>query len=533
MGGFISPLFLYVGVFKMIHKRKIYFILALILLINFVAIPKKSNAVALSLGSIYGTTLGTKILAFILSCAAVGVTFDALEEAEKMFDKWQMDSNNWEPPGDGDPDRNWSDLVESILGGAMLGDRIPSLFNSIKDFFQSFGSIEGDNDVISLDDDVISLDDIVFVPYNDLIKPSSTGKTYTLYNSRDSGLTNVTVSYKSLSFTVIVDETQYDGLNPSVINKPFYRITVIENGDVFKTSGYGSFRISLVKTSINKLYFQLSKGVSTAGSTSFRTSSIYDLLDINGIDSSYDYKSDTIKFPDTIKFNVKPNSSVLTDTLPVETSRPQIDIVPLEITATPEGVEQTVYPGTMENLVDDMVNTVTFDDLQNLDSTTPYSLTETEKGVIVTTDSQTGTVITPTPYPYPNQEPIEDASEFQGKNIGLLETIINWLKLIWESIQKFFEMPEDLTLDTSKLRLSDFQLKFPFSIPWDLHKAISVFAKEPTNPNLSIDIGTENLQVYEEIDLSSIDLPLRFARYVASIFFIIFLANKTRDLIKW
>ena len=141
--------------------------------------------------------------------------------------------------------------------------------------------------------------------------------------------------------------------------------------------------------------------------------------------------------------------------------------------------------------------------------------------------------------PYPDIEftPIEDVPAFQGENIGLLKSIVNWVSLIGNELLglpvKLFSAPSDLSLDFSKLKLTDFKNKFPFSIPWDIARCITVFAKSPTAPDLNIDIDTEYLQIQHSIDVSRIDFPLRFARYAASVFFIMYLAGKTRDVIKW
>ncbi|MDD4548094.1 MAG: hypothetical protein PHI05_05100, partial [Bacilli bacterium] len=239
-----------------------------------------------------------------------------------------------------------------------------------------------------------------------------------------------------------------------------------------------------------------------------------------------------------IKYNVFPNSTVITGISPPNTPQLPVTNIPYETNITEEGQEKTYYIGDLNDLTNDVVNNTTWQDLVNTSinyqtgtSEPSYTLTPTQEGVIIITDPETEEI--PTPYPNPDFEPIEDASEYQGKSIGLLQVIINWLKLIYDSIQNFFEMPEDLTLDTTSLRLVDFQLKFPFSIPWDLYNSINVFAETPSEPELIIDIDTEYLKVNHEIDISSIYLPLTFARYVATIFFIIYLANKTRDLIKW
>jgi len=92
----------------------------------------------------------------------------------------------------------------------------------------------------------------------------------------------------------------------------------------------------------------------------------------------------------------------------------------------------------------------------------------------------------------------------------------------------------DVDLDVDKLKKPrQWSLKFPFSIPWDLERVLGLFSPSPVEPDLGINIDTSYLKLNYDIDLDLIGLPIRFLRYVATAFFVFWLAGKTRDVIKW
>jgi len=205
---------------------------------------------------------------------------------------------------------------------------------------------------------------------------------------------------------------------------------------------------------------------------------------------------------------------------------PKIKDIP---TAT--GGTQKVYDGDIDEYLEDITNNATWSDIDEYIKTgaNTTTLTPTAEGTL-----EVGEVITDG-LPYPNvgtDAPIDVLTGIGGIT-GLLQGLTNWLANIANTISNIFSIPADLTLNFDSLRLLNFKDKFPFSIPWDIYRAIAVFAQGPQDPELAINLDTDYINVQHQINLSAIDLPLRFARYAMSIFFILFLATKTRDLIKW
>ena len=473
----------------MIHKNKIMIILLVcILLVNFIAEPRESEATAIAIGS-------SKLLSFLLALAATGVTVATVDQAEKLLEKYELDMGyNWddminrapEPPSGGGPNPNKKLILATLIGGP-VGAFLSTIFGGLKEWLQGLGAKEGENEIS-----------------NDIYLDSSLGSVR--LNNGES----VNLYLKNKGYAKCQNINGY--LHYYVSNGIDYK-----SGKVSQYLGWTNVRLGLYAGKLDLFY--------TFGSE-YRVGANLPLLDYDTTDL------ETVK--ESIKYNILPNSYITTNIPPSTIPQPDISNLPLQPVIRPDGKEQLIYPGTLDDMVNDLVNNTTADQVQDLaNGYLPYTLTETESGVLVEFDGQPVVA----PFPEPDTSPIENPAEFQGKNIGLLQSIINWISQFMNQQQNIvtnlFKIPEGLSIDTSKLRLKDIQTKFPFSIPWDLYKAINVFAETPSEPNLEIDINTEYLDVNHTINMSTINLPLRFARYASTIFFIIFLAGKTRDLIKW
>lgn len=490
----------------MIHSKKnkiLTILLICILLINFIVEPKVANAAVgtATLVALYGPTVAEALLAFILSAAAVGVTFQAVDEAKAMFDKWQMDSKNWQPPVDGGGN-GWKNLLKNLIAGGIVAGAGMEMLDKLKNWFQSLGAKAGEN---NLYDSNVSIDlgskEIYSITY-----PSSSLGTYSFITRLGS---------IQATFTERISNTFYIDVEINTANGTFKQ----------SGAGYRNVPFTFVMSINNGCYLD------------------YNYNKPKIIDNRSIKEEHIIEVPSQATYYVANNSYVITNNPPSTLPQPNIDIskIPsdkLKPIVKPDGTTGYQYEGTTDDLVDDIVESTTEDDVITGGFISPGRYT------IYEIDTETGTIIEIVPetgdLPFPdleNPEIPENELVGQGSIIVLLKSIVNWLYNLWLSPQKIikdlFEVPPNLKLDTSKLRLKDFQLKFPFSIPWDIAKSINVFAKSPTTPDLDIDINAENLKVNHSIDLSRIDLPLRFARYVSVIFFILYLANKTRDLIKW
>jgi len=200
----------------------------------------------------------------------------------------------------------------------------------------------------------------------------------------------------------------------------------------------------------------------------------------------------------------------------------------IEKSISSDGSLDVIYDGDLDDYLNDIVDNATFEDLTKSISG-EYSTSE-----IVQVGDGTLSISVPNDGTIPGDIPGEGdiPADLGGiaTGIGAIGTL---LQNISTSITNIFSIPGDLTLNFDSLRLLNFKDKFPFSIPWDIYRAIAVFAQTPQDPEISVDLDTAYLDVQHQINLSAIDTPIRFARYVMSIFFILFLATKTRDLIKW
>ena len=486
-------------------KKIFIFIMIFAIVFVFVFETNIAYATTATFGAIYGTELGSEILAIVLASLAVGVTYNSLVEVEQLFKASEL--IDWDeilgsapdpPPGGGhNPNKK---LITALLLGVPGGAFLSSIFGDLISWFQDLGATEGEN---TISDDI---------QYNGFIN----GYAYELN---------------------IVGNNTHDLKVYITINGGPSQI--IANAGASSSSGY---KYSVETLSIKDIVYHSPSKVIVELSYRFwsyppdgpryllptNVTTKNPVLNI-GTD---EYTENPYPIHQPITFNVKPNSSVITNTLPNNIPQPDISNLPgIETITTSDGQEKVIYPGNFEDLVNDIVNNITFEDIKNIiPGTNSYIITETQEGLNINTGQES-------PFPDVNTDPIEDSSIFQGTTIGLLQSIINWLNLIRNDIlnffNKLFEVPSDLNLDLSNLKLNGFQERFPFSIPWDIAAAISVFSSSPSEPDLTIDMDTNYFTINHEIDISSISLPLRFARYAASVFFILYLANKTRDLIKW
>ena len=437
-----------------------------------------ASATTATFGYIYGTELGSEILAFVLASLAVGVTYNSLVEVEQLFKA--SEPINWDeilgsapdpPPGGGNnPNKK---LITALLLGVPGGAFLSSIFGDLISWFQGLGSNVGENSI-------------------DIIKSS-----FQLGNN-------------TIDLVKIEDNKWRIDLNGNLL----VVLPETKNNDMQI--------ISISPIDQSNVYINISFTWRYGGK---QTQQLSASIPGHGLETE-------IQGSESIKYNVKPNSSVITNIPPTTIPQPDISMLPgIETITTPDGQEKVIYPGDFEDLVDEIVNNITFDDVKNITpGSNPYIVTETQQGLNIDIGVES-------PFPDVNTDPIEDTSAYQGTTIGLLQSIINWLSLIRNDIsslpEKLFEVPQDLSLNFDNLRLNGFQERFPFSIPWDIASAIGVFSSSPTEPDLTIDMDTNYFSLNHEIDISAISLPLRFARYAASVFFVLYLANKTRDLIKW
>lgn len=414
-------------VFNIKYKNIIIFILVFTLMFNFIIIPKKVNAnpLVIPLAAKYGAVKASQLIVFILAAATAGVTFDAVEEAEKVLDKWQLDSNNWEPPT---PEPNkWLDALKKLAIFGTASTVFGSIIDNIKTYFQNIGAQEGINELAN-DSDIVA-------------KINVNGKDYTLTKSK-------------------IDNDRYHLI---------FQKGIQSGGKLVIFNNNINYRYNF-KIENNKLYCYVYNSNNYLLATSFPINLD---SDVNNDDNV------PFEFIKGTEYNVKSDSIILTNKDPFELPtwyQPNIlDIVPTKNITTPQGINETIYQGTEEELFEDLVNTITFDDLKTSQSREPYTLTETQSGTKIKVDSSTLT-----PYPDIEIEPIEDTSQYQGESIGILKSIVNWLSNILKAIQtlpeKFSDMLKSILIpqpDYIKNKLltikTDLEYKIPIELPDEIN----------------------------------------------------------------
>lgn len=126
--------------------------------------------------------------------------------------------------------------------------------------------------------------------------------------------------------------------------------------------------------------------------------------------------------------------------------------------------------------------------------------------------------------------------DFGGGSTTNIENNIEFNTNIYNDISNYFD--NGFTDGTGWNEIQEtFKDKFPFCIPWDIMYLFYSFASEPETPSWlwSWNIPLPFEQVYEvniDINLAPFEPLAKVVRTFTSLFFIIFLINKTKDIIK-
>lgn len=465
------------------YKKIISLILVFTLILNFI-IEVKTQAVGLTISGIYGASKALELILFILAAATVGVKFNALEEANAMYDNYR----NWgsiEPP----PENDWKNALKQLLTIGTLSTVVGGIITNIRDFFQSEGAVEGEN----------------ISPY---------GQNYTV------GDMSIWIDYYPISTTVVRPMIVSNQGITSYFSKPngeFWDIGISQKSEfkytvsTEKNNQYTIFQVRSYRKSNNKL---------VASGNVRLLSSI-----------SYDTEEQELNY---IKYNVEPNSLILSGRNPSELPewyQPNLlDIVDTKEKTLATGENITEFEGTIDDLIDELIEKTTFEDLKNATSRPSYTMKENQSGTTVIETGQSSE----TPYPDIEIEPIEDVSQFQGENIGLLKSIVNWLSNIkneivniGDKIDNLVKEEEPKEIDWTPITSVSLTDKFPFSLPWDLKKSISMLASEGKAPVWEIPLVTETII----IDMGEFEEIASIARIFNTLLFIIILIILTRRFI--
>lgn len=495
-------------------------ILILTIMFNFTMQPKityATSAAAVPLAVKYGLPVAEKLIAFLLTCLAAGITYKTLDEAEKAFYNWLDSLPEYEPPQDnGGGGNGWRDSIKQFFKVGAITGAIYGLFNKIMEFYVGIGAKEGENVIegIEFTDSFVSSEGYIYYKVTDgsIVYPSFVNEKYYLSGGGYRIYRYLRFHFYKSGSDVFVDVLSYADeydRKGKYVGSPIYRTTsrCFNLGSNFGLTGLG-YSIDMTPPPTENQQIHIFK-----------------------------YEEDSSVVPDNggfveIPYYVKPDSAVLTDRNPFEEPewyQPNIlDIVPTTTIIDSQGIKKTIYEGTIDDLVNDIINNITFEDIQNSKKREPYTFIQEGTSTVIQTGEESDV-----PYPSPETGPIDDTAQYQGKVVGLLQSIINWLKHIADIPNKLFEIPDNLDLDFSAFEGADLREKFPWCIPFDLKDSFSAFAQQARNPSFDIDLDTQYFSIHHTIDYSFMTFFIGFFRYACIIFFSIVLISKTRDLIKW
>lgn len=123
-------------------------------------------------------------------------------------------------------------------------------------------------------------------------------------------------------------------------------------------------------------------------------------------------------------------------------------------------------------------------------------------------------------------KPGEGEGAETGTTAGLIGSII-------ELLRNFFDSPSDFRLNLDGFKNLILPDRFPFSIPFDMVKAVELFAAAAADFVFRIDLDTQYFSVHHTVDLTPYAVPIAFFRYACVFWFAWILISRTHDLIKW
>lgn len=488
---------------------------------SFIIKPKMAYAStsAIPLAVKYGMPVAEKLIAFLLTCLATGITYKTIDDAEKAFYDWLNSLPEYEPPpDDGGGGNGWRDSIKQFLKIGTVSVAIYNLFDRIKEYYTGLGAEEGENiiETIQFAKSFISDNGKKYYKVTDgsVVYPSFVNKKYEIRGGY--------YIYRYIRFY-------------------FYK----EGNDVYveylrvydKYNNYDSYIGTYQDRGTGKCFYVNPKEYGFSGLG-------------YGIDISpqsthddpvfrFKYEEDASLVPDgggifEVPYYVESDAAILTGENPFESPefhQPNIlDIVPTKTVVNPQGIKQTIYEGDLDDLVNDIINNITFEDIMNSNKRKPYNFIQDAESTIIQTGEETEA-----PYPDTGPEQETDTLTGLGKIISFLKQIINWLSNIYNNISEipkkignlFFNPDNIESIDFSPITNITISNKFPFSIPWDIKRAVGMLSSEGKPPKWEIPIVTEVIT----IDMAEFEHLANIMRIFNTLIFIVILIILTRRVI--
>lgn len=494
--------------------------------------------------NVYASAIATvgsiKLLEFLLVCAAAGITFKAIDEAEKIMEEFDtsefkfLDEKPDRPPQE--PDPRTKKVILTLLG-LNVGIKVRELVDDVKGFFNSIG-VKSDNNkympgtTIDFHEHEYYHPDMMNV--DNVINASDMDRYFFKSDNVEVGQ-QFYFKAGTIGLIAIFEENKN---NPEYDQK--YRIRYNftggdnpKSGVVYTNKRYMSVDLNhsyQVHRDKNMIYYaSYGLWLNYSGGTSTRN--VYNVMQyIENNEFLYqEYKEpQPFKYVD---YYVDPNSYVLGNKIKPENKYPNVSkliskLDNIEKVVNPNGQIQHIYHGTTDDLINDIAENTTIDDFYTDDKQQIEPITE-EK-IIIDTDINTDDL----PYPEIEEEPQETPTGL-GKIIALIKQSINWLSRIFRIIGDFFTIPEDVNIDFEPLKNTGLKQVFPFCIPFDFYESIKLFAREAKEPEFKICMDTEFFTVDHTVDIGFMRFFVGFLRYIVVIYFSWILMNKTRNMMKW
>lgn len=498
--------------------KSLILILIFTIVFNFIFQPKIAYATAIPLAVKYGMPVAEKLIAFLLTCLAAGITYKTLDEAEKAFYNWLDSLPEYEPPrGDDNGQNGWRDAIKQFLKTGAITVSLHDLFTKIIEYFNGLESEEGENYIKAIAFNEPHFRDektgyrYYYVTEGSVVYPTFLERRYELKKQKEYR------EYKYVRFYFYRGE---DGKIYTEIERRY------DKYDYAYERYQGTYTdIEVYETTLHK---DKRWGIDFTPWTSLAQSG-FDFEYVNDISLIPDY--DVIN---EVPYYVESDSSIITGVNPFETPewyQPNIlDIVPTKTVINPQGIKQIVYEGDTNDLVNDFINNVTFEDIMNSKKREPYNYIQDGESTIIQTGEESEV-----PYPDTDVEPVEDTQTGLGKIISFLKQIINWLSNIYNNISEIPKKIGELFIDTDNIESIDFSpitnisisSKFPFSIPWDIKRAVEKLLSEGKPPKWEIPIVTEVIT----IDMAEFEHLANIMRIFNTLIFIVVLIILTRRLI--
>lgn len=365
--------------------------------------PVKVQAIAVPIAGSFATYEALQaFVAMIILLKNMGVSYPDFETAKSnviylnniLDAEYEQIFDGGPPGGDNDPN-----TILGYIGGTIMGLQFPQFlldkYGSIKSALTDiWGHLFPGNNIISEKSYTIGNYSIGIGVTNYRLYATVNGQTYfsnrqgtSEENPRNLELNSVYIENNNLYVKIFYDRTLYDGSTRNYMD------------------------IILVDDEAVKLAF-LDYGLNT---------------EQNNIMMDIDLNSPLLETDPLLEWPT--STSLFLPALPIIDP----DNEKVEFAVLPSGQTQQIYNGSMEEYQEDLLNNITWDQLQGLETNPQTHIQE-----LINANGESYLVLQPVvgdvPYPDINQDPITDAAQFQGLNIGLLQGMTNWLRMIWESI---------------------------------------------------------------------------------------------------